>query len=134
MRLRDWQSRLDATVAEHRRMPFEWGRHDCALFAADCVLSITGRDPADDLRGRYMTEAGAARIIKRAGGLESLGDARLGSRCMLLTAQVGDVGLLVQDGREMFAVCAGQHWLAAARDGGLAVLPLTAARLAWRVA
>ena len=134
MRLRDWQSRLDAAIREARARPFEWGRHDCALFAAGCVAALTGADPASDLRGRYTTETGAARVIKRLGGLEGIGDARLGPRVPVLCAQVGDVGLIEQDGRDMAAVCAGQHWLAAALEGGLAVLPLAAARVVWRVA
>ena len=133
MRLRDWQSRLDATIAAHRAMPFAWGAHDCALFAADCVQAVTGTDPAADLRGKYRTEAGAARHIKRLGGMEAIADARLGARVPVLMAQVGDVALIGADAPH-FAVCAGQHWLAAALDGGLAVLPLRDARICWRVA
>lgn len=113
-------------------MAFQWGRHDCALFAADCVQAITGIDPASELRG-YTTEAGAAKCIRRAGGMEALADARLGARVPVLMAQVGDVALLEQES-PLFAVCVGQHWLAAGLAGGLVALPLSAALIVWRVA
>jgi hypothetical protein len=129
-RFNNWPTRLDAYLATRRAMPFAWGRQDCCLFVADAVQAIWGVDPAQGLRG-YRSAAGAARIVKRLGGIERIGATRFGAACPVLAAQVGDVGLVHTDGRDSLALCAGSHWLAAGEQG-LESLPLDAARCAWR--
>lgn len=126
----DWPARLDALIAERRQRPFEWGAHDCCLFVCDAVEAITGHDPAADLRG-YSTERAALRLVKQAGGVRALADARLGAAIPVLMAQVGDAGLIQFDGRESLALCGGGHWLAPGEQG-LEVLPLGDALAAWR--
>lgn len=56
---------------------FEWGVRDCLLRLADWVEFKRGCDPAADLRGTYSNMLGAARIVKDAGGMAHLIDARL---------------------------------------------------------
>lgn len=68
VRLENWPSLLAAFLADEK--PFSWGSRDCCLFAADAVVCITGIDPAIDFRGRYTTAKGAARVLKKYGGLE----------------------------------------------------------------
>jgi hypothetical protein len=51
------------------RRDFSWGDHDCCMWLADWVALRRGADPAAGWRGRYTTPLGAARIIKRRGGL-----------------------------------------------------------------
>lgn len=111
-RLRDWQSRLSDCLAERYARPFAWGSKDCALWGADCVLAVTGSDPAADLRGTYADAAGAGRLIARLGGLRAIADERLGERIAPVLAQPGDIGLVLSGGRECFAVCFGELWLA----------------------
>src|SRR5687768_18469658 len=96
MRLENWPRLLIEFLADEK--PFEWGSRDCSLFAADAVLCITGADPAKSLRGKYKTEKGAARILKRRGGLEKVAanlaaDNRMEEIPPLL-AQRGDVVLI----------------------------------------
>jgi hypothetical protein len=55
--------------------PFAWGSHDCALFAADGVLAITGIDIAADFRGKYTDETTAFEAIKTVCGGETVEDA-----------------------------------------------------------
>lgn len=131
-RLRDWQSRLQACLAERRARPFAWGSQDCALFAADCVDACTGVDPAADLRGTYSTAAAAARVIEAHGGLASIAADRLGKEISPRLARVGDVGLLMNGGRECLGVCIGAMWQAPA-ESGLCVLPPSHALRAWRI-
>jgi len=50
-------------------IPFAWGQNDCLLWLADWVRANRGVDPAGDLRGRYFTMLGAARIVREAGGM-----------------------------------------------------------------
>jgi hypothetical protein len=130
-RLRDWQSRLQLCLAERWSLHFAWGSHDCALFGADCVLAQTGYDPAAGLRGTYSDAAGAARVIRDLGGLRAIAAARLGSEVTPLLAQPGDIGLVMSGGRECFAVCAGDAWIAPSIDG-LEHVPMACALTAWR--
>ena len=54
---------------------FKWGEHDCALFAANGIKSMTGIDIADDFRGKYSDEAGAFEQIKSVTGGKTVADA-----------------------------------------------------------
>lgn len=133
-RLPDWSVRLQAVVVQRLAQAFAWGVHDCALYAADCVQACTGTDPAADLRGRYSTERGAARLIRRVageGGLAALASARLGAEIAPALAIRGDVGVANRgDGQLALVVCNGPVWQGPG-PGGIVIAqqPLRA----WRV-
>lgn len=63
----DWQERLTAYLASVAHRPLEPGVHDCALFAANAVLAMTGTDLAAAWRGRYRTLRGGQRVLRAAG-------------------------------------------------------------------
>lgn len=63
----DWRPRLDAFLDTVQRAPFCFGIHDCGLFVGSAVEAMTGHDPAIELRGRYTTQAGITRILRRMG-------------------------------------------------------------------
>lgn len=131
-RLRDWPERLAALFAARLAQPFEWGVHDCCLFAADAVLAVTGHDPAADLRGTYSSELGAQRVLRRWGGVAGVAIARAGRVVPVALAQPGDVGLSLHDpARPALAVWGGSAWHAAA-PLGLVVVPPDAVVRAWR--
>lgn len=132
-RLPNWQSRLQAALDARRELPFAWGVHDCCVFPADCVLAMTGRDYAAAWRGRYATEREALRLVSELGGLRAIATAALGAEVSPLLAQVGDIGLSQQRGRDMLAVCGGGHWLAPGAQG-LELVPPAAVVTAWRAA
>lgn len=118
--------------------PFRWGWRDCFLLACDAAEQITGRDPGADLRGAYATAREAARLLRKLGGWQVLGQ-RFGPPVPLAQAPVGAIVLLHA------SVCAG----AMAGGGGLGVLlagsivaqgslglvavPRQAAQLAWEM-
>lgn len=129
-RFRDWQSRIAAFVQSRERAPFAWGDHDCALFVCDAIKEISGHDPASDVRG-YKNERGAARVVKKLGGMRTIGASRFGMEIHPMQAQVGDVGLIEIDGRESFALCGGAVWLAPGLNG-LERLGINVAVMAWR--
>lgn len=131
MRLHDWQLRLQACITASWSRPFQWGVHDCVLFAADCVLAVSGVDPAEPFRGKYDDAAGAARVLHDHGGVEAMAAAALGEEIPPLFGQVGDVGLFHEDGRPGLAVCGGGHWLA---PGALELGPIATDSIvrAWR--
>ena len=73
-----------------------WGQGDCFLWPADWIERSGWPDPAGPWRGRYATALGAARIVRRAGGVEALWISRaieIGLNPALRPV-AGDVGLV----------------------------------------
>lgn len=66
-------------VSSRADQPFEWGKLDCALFAADAVELMTGEDLASEFRGKYDSEEGAQKALSAAngGGLVGVLNAKL---------------------------------------------------------
>lgn len=126
-RVPGWELRFAQLVRERWGMRFEWGVNDCCLWAADCVLAITGVDLMADLRGRYDSEFGSWRVLLENGGLEAMCDARLGAPTEPGLAQVGDVAMLYYEGRQLLAVCGGGHYVVVSPDGLAAIPRATAA-------
>lgn len=110
VRLRDWQSRLSALILERAEQHFEWGRNDCASFAADCVQAVTGVDRMKDLRAGYINERQAMRLIDVGGGLTTMLTDRLGPAVRASLARPGDVGVTVQGQRLALCVFGGTAW------------------------
>lgn len=134
MRFTDWQARLIALIEQRKTHRFEWGVQDCCLWPADAVLAMTGVDHAANLRGTYSSSRGGGSVLRQLGGLAAAMALCRGPEVPPLCAQVGDVGLVrAESGREVGAVCLGEQWIAAGKDG-LGLLPLEAASRAWRVA
>ena len=123
---------LARLMAERQHKPFEWGLHDCCLWASDAVRAQVGVDPAATLRGRYANAMQARRVLAALGGVEGVARAALGEplRSPLL-ACAGDVGLSGGD-KAALGVCIGAWWAFASRDG-LSLRPLNDAVMAWRV-
>lgn len=139
LRRQDWPSRLFAFIEERRHAPFEWGRQDCCLFVCDGILTITGLDPAAKIyRGKYHDKLGAARLLKKHGGVEAVAEkvcAELGFVELPhpALAQRGDVAVLdTTEHGPALGLCVGAQ-LAAAGPDGLTFSPLGAARRAWRI-
>lgn len=133
-RLSDWEQRLAAYLEPLMTgARFEWGALDCALFAADAVLAMTGHDIAAPFRGRYSTAAGSARALKRygAGDLKSTFDTLLPPR-PIGYARRGDV---VMSGGAV-GICAGGFALFVGQEPeheGLIRIPRTEWAHAWSV-
>jgi hypothetical protein len=131
-RLKDWPSRFAALVESARARPFEWGAHDCCLWAADAVKAVTGNDPAAPWRATYRTERAAMAILARLGGHAAVG-ALGGPEISPRLAIAGDVGLVRwTDGTKSLGVFGGHWWLCVA-DQGLTTMPIDAALRAWGV-
>lgn len=141
-RFHDWPSRLLRTVAEHRRKPFCWGGHgggsDCCLFVCDCILAMTGRDPAAPFRGRYRTAGGAYRALRRycGGGLGDIAAACGYAEIAPAMAQRGDAVLVhapeCQPEGVALGLCMGVR-IATQSVAGLVFVPRARAVRAWRI-
>ena len=70
-RLSGWDQALVAARDHRENWRFRWGRFDCCLAGSDLIKAMTGRDPAEGLRG-YRTRAEAEGVIAGAGGFEEL--------------------------------------------------------------
>lgn len=143
VRLQDWPTHLFRVLEERRSTKFEWSRMDCCLFACDAVLAQTGHDPAAGIfRGKYRDALGAARLVKKHGGIESIAVKTCAKHSWpeipVLTTQRGDVLLTDQVGGEGAAmgsslgVSVGTGGAFAGAEG-LVFLPLSECRRAWRI-
>lgn len=62
-RVGDWPRRLIDYLSEVEDKDFEYGTHDCFLFAVDCIKVMTEVDIGVDWRGTYTTELGAVKSV-----------------------------------------------------------------------
>jgi hypothetical protein len=84
-------------LAHATRTPFALGRFDCCLWLADWVLvQRGGPDPAEHLRGQYMTPRGYGRFLRQFGGvLGAVGScARAAGLAQTLSPKPGDIGVV----------------------------------------
>ncbi len=132
VRRKDWVSRLLAVVDDAQGRPFEWGQHDCCLFAARCIDAVTGSFWAGSLDACYQDEATALAYIKAEGGIRASVSRRFGDPVPPLLARRGDLVLVDSPLGEAVTVCVGPSLVGAA-PSGLTVLPLSAGLCAWRI-
>lgn len=132
MRVEGWEALLAAAIDDARARPFEWGVHDCAIWAFDVRRAMTGQDAAAAWRGRYSSAKGAVRTLRLVLGAASHAEAAtaiLGPPLdRPLMAQRGDI-VLADD---CFGVCAGAVCAFLAPEG-LTFRPITEIDMAWRV-
>ena len=122
-RITDWPTALAAFFTDRGAMPFAWGTNDCALFAADAVLAITGHDFAAAANRKYRTARGAAGALKRlgVGDVGELAEKALGllgaPMVPVAYARRGDVGHGVLEGRATLLVRGGTGWVGPGAEG-----------------
>lgn len=134
MRRPDWRHRLVAYTAEVTRASFHPGRHDCALFAAGAVEALTGADYAAPYRGRYTTERGGIRILRRDGYRDhiALAAAHLRKRAEGERARAGDLAVIPSDAGPALGVVQGAA-IYVLSPAGLALVPIGAAVMIFEV-
>lgn len=135
-RVADWRIRFDAEIDNIRRIPFAWGKHDCAVsLGARMVKAITGEDIAAEYRGRYKTAAGALKLLRKHGfdDLESL-VASLFPEIPVSFARIGDVVVIPSDDEFgcSIGVVNGER-IFVLREDGLGTVDLLRAKRAFKV-
>jgi hypothetical protein len=131
----DWPIRLNAAIDAARDRPFEWGTHDCALFAFNIVRDLTGIDYASAYRGNYHTAQGAARALRKQGKgtLRATVGGVLGTEVPPPTARRGDLLLWCQPKRgDTIGVCIDDRG-AFVGPAGLVFVPVKDCEAAWHV-
>jgi hypothetical protein len=129
-----WEQRLVELVEKRRFTPYEWGRHDCLLFAGEVVKAITGKDHARKHRGKYKSHASAYSYLKSIGhdSAESFLDGMFDEKPVGF-AQRGDI-VMEADGIPM--LCMGAYALSVGQEGnteGLVGVPRERWVKAWAV-
>lgn len=126
VRFYDWAQRLNAYVAQVAREPLVYGRHDCALFAANAVLEMTGIDFAAPYRGRYTTLRGGLRILTQDGYADHVA---LALTCLpenpVAMAMPGDLAVFRTPQGRALGVVQGPAVYVLHPGGTIGVLPLT---------
>lgn len=117
MRNRNWPMQLGDTIKAAIERPFSWGEFDCAAFAADCCMAVCGVDPLAAVRGKYSTEAGAKRVLKKHfGSLEAACDAFF-ERVSAAMAQRGDLCIYAAPEGQALAVLWTDGWYGPTDNG-----------------
>ena len=106
---------LNIFLIEKSDVPFSWGTWDCCIFAADCVLVMTGEDRLKDFRGVYDGKYTAAKALREIGSgtLTSTLQGHLGESIAPHRAWRGD--LVIH--KNNVGVCVGTHAYFVAEDG-----------------
>ncbi len=136
-----WERQLAEFVVSARHRAFQWGEFDCCSMPCEVALKITGVDPWAHFRGRYRTERGAARVIRRAGGFVPMIEKIMSDypEVPVSFARRGDILLaldaeIVEPGSDaMLALCLGHDMGFVSRDRGFRLLPFNRASRAWRI-
>lgn len=132
-RLPEWDRALARVTERHLDTPWEWGVSDCLMTAFDAVEAVTGVRPEPKLVGKYRTEAGAARILKRRGFDDvEQGLASLFAETGILMARRGDLGTIERSG-QIAAGYVTEHGVAVKSPAGLEFHPQTLLRAAFKV-
>lgn len=132
-RLPDWDRRLARATERHMSTPMQWGESDCLLTVADAIEAVTGIDPAAKIRGKYSSEIGAAKLMRRrkANDVEQVLE-RLFAPVGRLMAQRGDVCVVEREG----VLCAGyvtEYGVAVKSERGLDFIQQTEIKTAFKV-
>lgn len=147
-RVQDWPTLLFHFIEARRPQLFAWGRQDCCLFACDGILAQTGLDPAAGLfRGQYRDALGAARLVRKHGGVEAIAASvcaahgwpelptpRLAQRGDVVLIYTADDKTPVRRPTERVALglCLGDHAVVPG-PVGLEKIPIRDCAKAWRI-
>lgn len=126
-----------AYLAQRESWRFGFGRearvHDCVRFCDGGVLAFHGESPLASFAGQWSTARGAARVLRRAGGLAAA-TSRLMMPISVTLARRADVALFIDPkGTPALALVEGQTLVGPSDGLGLARLPRAAMIRAWTV-
>ncbi len=134
-RKENWKDILYYYINENQNREYELGVHDCALFASDVILAMTGTDLAEDFRTGYKTKTGYLKIFKRLNvrNLEELANIKLGWSKSVSEAKAGDMVLYIDSDKiEHLGICIGLFVVIPGIEG-LHYIYTSRCKLAWSV-
>lgn len=138
MRLQGWEKRLFEFLEDASNRTFEYGKHDCALFACDVIETLTGKNPREMIAEEYCGEEGADEVLSKHGGIEAIAEIVAGEfgfhSIPVLFAQRGDIVLGKIHKTPSLGVCMGSK-VAFPAPKGIARIDIDSKMLirAWRI-
>lgn len=105
-RLPQWRRYLTQYLSEVSQTKFDFGSHDCALFCAGAVRSMTGFDAAEGWRG-YATLREGKELLRDA-GVTDWWDLIADRECAPMAVGIGDIALVMSGGELAGGVCLGR--------------------------
>lgn len=133
MRYDDWQTRFWNAMDEARSTAFEWGQHDCALFATKMADAICDSQYTQRAREAFnWQDARSAAEITRDGMKDAV-ETVLGEMQPWTRMCQGDIVLILDDeGRESLSIHDGCQ-LIGPDEVGVKVIPFRCAQGGWKV-
>jgi len=118
-RTEDSLQNFNSLLAEKKDEPFKWGTWDCCIFAADCVLAMTGEDKLVDFRGAYDSKYTAAKALREIGSgtLDKTLSDHLGDTIASHRAWRGDLTIH----KNNVGVCVGTHAFFVSEKGFMSI-------------
>ncbi|MCM2432104.1 hypothetical protein HGO39_05095 [Agrobacterium rosae] len=98
IRVDGWDRALEDVASAQLTILPEWGTSDCMMSACEAIKAVVGIDPLEEFRGRYKTEAGAAKKMRGLGcnHVKDLFEIHIGLEPVnRFSARRGDVGVTV---------------------------------------
>lgn len=134
-RLSDWRGRLVAAIDAWALRPADAPDTNCGFFAADCVMAMTGFDPAAGLRGRGLDIAGGLVALRAAGYRDAIAFAAASfEEAPPSHAQTGDLAVVITEVGELaLGVFNGATIAVVHPGGGVGFLPFDQALRAFRI-
>ena len=110
---------LNALLVTKRNEPFAWGKWDCCIFAADCVLAMTGEDKLTAFRGAYDSKYTAAKALRELGNgtLDKTLQGHLGRTIAPHMAWRGDLTIY----KNNVGICVGTHAYFVSENGFMSI-------------
>lgn len=134
-RVSGWDRAVEEVASRHLTVAPGWGATDCLMTTGDAIQAVVGTDPFSKFRGRYNTEAGAARMM-RQNGCDNVRDVFatfLGLEPVnRFSARRGDVGVMLINGEYAAGFVCGSGF-AVKQPHGLTFFPVTEIEQAYKV-
>jgi len=130
----DWMLQLSQAFETAKVLPFQYGLHDCCLWAAHCVDAMCDTEFTQGIldRFKYADEETADAILESGGGLLALITEFLGKPERAVWASPGDV-VLARDGEQTIVGIVVGHSIIVPTKMGLMPLPYGNAIVCWRI-
>lgn len=134
-RLDGWDSRIEDVATAHAAIEPVWGVSDCLMAVGEAIHAVVGDNPLAQFKGKYKTEAGAARLMRRNGcaDVKQVFELFLGLEPVnRFSARRGDVGVMLINGEYVSGfICS--YGFAIKQPDGLAFYPLTDIEQAYKI-
>jgi len=67
MRVSNWAANMNAVITDNKTTEYVLGKWDCAIFTDLVVYAMTGKSHGKRFKGKYKTEIGYIRALKKQG-------------------------------------------------------------------